>query len=145
MTDDLRILIIEDDPDVALGCEQALQLEGFAAECAGSAELGRKRLGAEFPGHRGQRHPPARPGRPEPAARLHGPRPGAAGGADYRPRRCLDGCAGDEGWRHDFLQKPFAPEHLVDIARRALENAGWCWKCAPCAASSTSATGSKPG
>jgi two-component system C4-dicarboxylate transport response regulator DctD len=32
MTDDLRILIIEDDPDVALGCEQALQLEGFTAE-----------------------------------------------------------------------------------------------------------------
>ena len=38
MTDNLRILIIEDDPDVALGCEQALQLEGFTAEVAGSAE-----------------------------------------------------------------------------------------------------------
>jgi two-component system C4-dicarboxylate transport response regulator DctD len=50
MTDDLRILIIEDDPDVALGCEQALQLEGIPAEVAGSAEQARKRLGADFPG-----------------------------------------------------------------------------------------------
>ena len=40
MTDALKILIIEDDPDVALGCEQALQLEGFTAEVAGSAEQG---------------------------------------------------------------------------------------------------------
>ncbi|MBS0542851.1 MAG: response regulator, partial [Proteobacteria bacterium] len=50
MSDDLHILIIEDDPDVALGCEQALQLEGLAAECVGSAEQARRRLGPDFAG-----------------------------------------------------------------------------------------------
>jgi DNA-binding response OmpR family regulator len=45
MTEALKVLIIEDDPDVALGCEQALQLEGIATECAGSAEQARRRLG----------------------------------------------------------------------------------------------------
>ena len=30
MTDALKVLIIEDDPDIVLGCEQALQLEGIA-------------------------------------------------------------------------------------------------------------------
>ena len=30
MTEALKVLIVEDDPDVALGCEQALQLEGIA-------------------------------------------------------------------------------------------------------------------
>ena len=50
MSDALKVLIIEDDPDVALGCEQALQLEGIAAECVGSAEQARRRLGRDFPG-----------------------------------------------------------------------------------------------
>ena len=50
MTDALKVLIIEDDPDVALGCEQALQLEGFATECVGSAEQARRRLGRDFRG-----------------------------------------------------------------------------------------------
>lgn len=46
MTEALKVLIIEDDPDVALGCEQALLLEGIAAECAGSAEQARKNWAA---------------------------------------------------------------------------------------------------
>ena len=50
MSDSLKVLIIEDDPDVRLGCEQALQLEGIAAECAGSAEAARRRLGRDYPG-----------------------------------------------------------------------------------------------
>ena len=50
MTEALKVLIIEDDPDVALGCEQALQLEGIATECAGSAEQARRRLGRDFRG-----------------------------------------------------------------------------------------------
>ena len=50
MNEALKVLIIEDDPDVALGCEQALQLEGIAAECVGSAEQARRRLGRDFRG-----------------------------------------------------------------------------------------------
>ena len=50
MTEALKVLIIEDYPDVALGCEQALQLEGIAAECVGSAEQARRRLEHDFRG-----------------------------------------------------------------------------------------------
>ena len=121
MTDDLRILIIEDDPDVALGCEQALQLEGFTAEVAGSAEQGRKRLGAEFPGIVvSDIRLPGRDGLslqrdlhaldPElPVVLITG-----HGDVSMAVQAMKDGA-------YDFLQKPFAPEQLVDIARRALE------------------------
>ncbi|WP_434513972.1 sigma-54-dependent transcriptional regulator [Dechloromonas sp. ARDL1] len=121
MTDDLKILIIEDDPDVALGCEQALQLEGLAAECAGSAELARRRLSADFagivisdirlPGQDGmslQRELHAID--PElPVVLITG-----HGDVSMAVQAMKDGA-------YDFLQKPFAPEQLVDIARRALE------------------------
>ena len=121
MTDNLRILIIEDDPDVALGCEQALQLEGFTAEVAGSAEQGRKRLGAEFPGIVvSDIRLPGRDGLclqrdlhaldPElPVVLITG-----HGDVSMAVQAMKDGA-------YDFLQKPFAPEQLVDIARRALE------------------------
>ena len=121
MTDDLRILIIEDDPDVALGCEQALQLEGFTAEVAGSAEQGRKRLGADFPGIVvSDIRLPGRDGLslqrdlhaldPElPVVLITG-----HGDVSMAVQAMKDGA-------YDFLQKPFAPEQLVDIARRALE------------------------
>lgn len=121
MTDNLRILIIEDDPDVALGCEQALQLEGFTAEVAGSAEQGRKRLGADFPGIVvSDIRLPGRDGLslqrdlhaldPElPVVLITG-----HGDVSMAVQAMKDGA-------YDFLQKPFAPEQLVDIARRALE------------------------
>lgn len=41
MSDTLKVLIIEDDPDVRLGCEQALQLEGIATESVSSRSLRR--------------------------------------------------------------------------------------------------------
>ena len=50
MSDDLKVLIVEDDPDIVLGCEQALQLEGIAAESTASAEQARPRLGPGFRG-----------------------------------------------------------------------------------------------
>ncbi|HBD32858.1 MAG TPA: Fis family transcriptional regulator, partial [Cupriavidus sp.] len=34
----LTVLIVEDDADVRLGCEQALRLEGIATRAVGSAE-----------------------------------------------------------------------------------------------------------
>ena len=50
MSEALSVLIIEDDPDVALGCEQALQLDGITAQCVSSAEQARGRLGRDFRG-----------------------------------------------------------------------------------------------
>ena len=121
MTEPLKILIIEDDPDVALGCEQALRLEGYAAECAASAEQGRRRLGADFPGIVVS------------DIRL----PGQDGMSLLRDLQALDAELpvvlitghGDismavqamKDGAYDFLQKPFAPEQLVDVVRRALD------------------------
>jgi two-component system C4-dicarboxylate transport response regulator DctD len=45
---------------------------------------------------------------------------------------------------YDFMQKPFAPEQLVDIARRALEKRRLVLEVRACAASSTSATARSP-
>ncbi len=116
-----KVLIIEDDPDVALGCEQALQLEGIAAECVGSAEAARRRLGRDFPGVVVS------------DIRL----PGLDGMAFLRELLALDPQLpvvmitghGDvtmavqamKDGAYDFIQKPFAPEYLVDVVRRALE------------------------
>ncbi|TAH44094.1 MAG: sigma-54-dependent Fis family transcriptional regulator [Betaproteobacteria bacterium] len=121
MNDSLSILIIEDDPDVALGCEQALQLEGLAVECVGSAEQGRRRVGTDFAGIVVS------------DIRL----PGQDGMSLLRELHALDpelpvvlitghgdismAVQAMKDGAYDFLQKPFAPEHLVDVARRALE------------------------
>ena len=50
MSQELRVLIIEDDPDVRLGCEQAMMLADLPVEGVGSAEEGLARLKAGFPG-----------------------------------------------------------------------------------------------
>ena len=48
--DDLRVLIVEDDPDVLLGCEQALQLEGMPTIGTGSVEEALRRIAEARPG-----------------------------------------------------------------------------------------------
>ena len=45
---------------------------------------------------------------------------------------------------YDFLEKPFSPETLLGSLRRALENAGWFWKTAPCTSRPTTAPNSTP-
>jgi two-component system C4-dicarboxylate transport response regulator DctD len=50
MNPELRALIIEDDPDVRLGCEQAMMLADIPVEGVGSAEEGFQRLKPGFPG-----------------------------------------------------------------------------------------------
>ena len=50
MSQELRVLIIEDDPDVRLGCEQAMMLADLPVEGVGSAEEGLARLKPGFPG-----------------------------------------------------------------------------------------------
>ncbi|HBX57805.1 MAG TPA: Fis family transcriptional regulator, partial [Pseudomonas sp.] len=50
MTDRLTVLIVEDDPHVLLGCQQALALEDIASEGVGSAEAALQRIDADFAG-----------------------------------------------------------------------------------------------
>ena len=46
----LTVLIVEDDPHVLLGCQQALALEDIASEGVGSAEEALARVGSDFAG-----------------------------------------------------------------------------------------------
>ena len=121
MTEALKVLIVEDDPDVALGCEQALQLEGIAAECVGSAEQARRRVGRDFRGVViSDIRLPKMDGMsflreilavdPElPVVLITG-----HGDVSMAVQAMKDGA-------QDFIQKPFAPEYLVEVVRRAIE------------------------
>ncbi|WP_141766234.1 response regulator, partial [Pseudomonas sp. HMSC75E02] len=46
----LRVLVVEDDPHVLLGCQQALALEDLDSDGVASAEEALRRVGADFPG-----------------------------------------------------------------------------------------------
>ncbi|MDR2112679.1 MAG: sigma-54 dependent transcriptional regulator [Candidatus Accumulibacter sp.] len=117
----LKILLVEDDPDVRLGCEQALQLEGIAADGFGSVEEARRGLSADFPGIVvSDIRLPRMDGLsflreltrldPElPVVLITG-----HGDISMAVRAMKDGA-------YDFIQKPFAPEHLVEVVQRALE------------------------
>ncbi|TBV03249.1 two-component response regulator AauR [Phytopseudomonas dryadis] len=121
MNDALTVLIVEDDPHVLLGCQQALALEDIVSEGVGSAEQALQRIDADFagivisdirlPGMDGlqllaelKRRDPALP---VVLITGHGDI-GMAVGA------MRDGA-------YDFMEKPFSPERLVDVTRRALE------------------------
>jgi len=121
MTEPLKVLIIEDDPDVRLGCEQALQLEGIATEGTASAEEARRHLGRDFRGIVvSDINLPRMDGMtllreilavdPElPVVLITG-----HGDISMAVQAMKDGA-------HDFIQKPFSPEYLVEVVRRALE------------------------
>ncbi|WP_180132201.1 sigma-54 dependent transcriptional regulator [Rhodoferax sp. BLA1] len=121
MTQALKVLIIEDDPDVRLGCEQALQLEGILTESVASAEAARHLLGKDF---RGVIVSDIRLPRMDgmtflrevlavdpqlPVVLITG-----HGDISMAVQAMKDGA-------HDFIQKPFSPEYLVEVVRRALE------------------------
>ncbi|MBF0676813.1 sigma-54 dependent transcriptional regulator [Pseudomonas sp.] len=121
MNDPLSVLIVEDDPHVLLGCQQALALEDIASIGVNSAEEALQRIGADFPGivisdirlpgldglqllaQLKQRDPSL----PVVLITGHGDISMAVGAM-------RDGA-------YDFMEKPFSPERLVDVARRALE------------------------
>ena len=117
----LKVLIIEDDPDVRLGCEQALQLEGIPTLGAESAEAARPLIGPDFRGVVvSDIRLPRMDGMtflreiasidPElPVVLITG-----HGDVSMAVQAMKDGA-------HDFIQKPFAPDHLVEVVRRALE------------------------
>ena len=119
--DDLRVLIVEDDPDVLLGCEQALQLDGMQTVGVGSVEEALRRI-AE-----------AKPGVIVSDVRL----PGRDGLSLLKEMQAADADLpvilitghGDvslavqamRSGAYDFIEKPFPPEHLVEVVRRARE------------------------
>jgi DNA-binding NtrC family response regulator len=121
MNRSLKVLIVDDEPDVLLGCEQALQLEGMATDGAGSAEDARRRLRRDYPGILvSDVRLPGRDGLeflrevlaldPElPVVLITG-----HGDVSMAVQAMKDGA-------YDFIQKPFSPEQLVDVVRRALE------------------------
>lgn len=121
MNQPLRVLLVEDDPHVRLGCEQAMLLAGIAVDSVGSAEEAQRLLVPDFPGI------------VVTDMRL----PGQDGMALLRWVRERDADLpviiitghGDitlavEAMRagaYDFMQKPFSTHDLVDVVRRALE------------------------
>jgi two-component system C4-dicarboxylate transport response regulator DctD len=121
MPEPLTVLIVEDDPNVRLGCQQALMLEGMTAVVVDSAEAAWRHV---------TEHAPAvvisdirLPGMDGMAlmARLHAldaelPVVLITGHGDIS----LAVQAMKEG-AHDFVEKPFSSAHLVEVTRRALE------------------------
>jgi DNA-binding NtrC family response regulator len=121
MADELKVLIVEDDPNVALGCEQAMQLEGLLPECVASAEQARKRICPDFPG----------------VVITDVRLPGQDGTRLLRDLQAVDpelpvilitghgdiamAVQAMKDGAYDFLQKPFSPARLVGVVRKALE------------------------
>ena len=121
MNDPLQVLLIEDDPDVRLGCEQALQLEDIAVSCVASAEQAQRRIGRDFAGVVVS------------DIRL----PGMDGMALLKALRLIDpelpvvlitghgdvslAVQAMKDGAHDFIEKPFSPDLLVEVVRRALD------------------------
>lgn len=117
----LSVLLVEDDPNVRLGCEQAMTLSGIAVEGVDNAEAALARIQAGFPGivitdmrlpgmdgHQLlQKLLAAEPALPVIMITGHG-----------------DITLAVEVMRngaYDFIEKPFSPEHLVEVTRRALD------------------------
>ena len=117
MTPQLSVLLVEDDANVRLGCEQAMQLAGIAVTSVASAEA-QKQVVAGFPG----------------VIVTDMRLPGTDGLAFVRWARGVEAALpvimitghGDvtlavEAMRsgaYDFIPKPFSPEHLVEVVQR---------------------------
>ncbi len=50
MSDNLKVLIVEDEPNVRLGCQQTLELEGMDVDAVESAEKARRLVPVDFAG-----------------------------------------------------------------------------------------------
>ncbi|MEN7526955.1 MULTISPECIES: sigma-54 dependent transcriptional regulator [unclassified Cupriavidus] len=117
----LAVLIVEDDADVRLGCEQALGLEGIATQSVPNAEAAWREIEAGFAGIV--------------VSDIH--LPGADGMSLLRDIVARDPAMpvimitghGDvslavqamKQGAYDFIEKPFSPERLVATSRRALD------------------------
>ncbi|HYC43373.1 MAG TPA: sigma-54 dependent transcriptional regulator [Noviherbaspirillum sp.] len=121
MTEKLHVLVVEDDPDVRLGCEQALQLEDIPVSGVDSAEKARRRITRDFagvvvsdirlPGMDGmallKEVCSIDPDLPVVLITGHGD-------VSLAVQAMKDGA-------HDFIEKPFSPDYLVEVVRRALD------------------------
>ncbi|MFC5696382.1 sigma-54-dependent transcriptional regulator [Pseudomonas sp. GCM10022186] len=121
MTEPLNVLIVEDDPHVLMGCQQALALEDIPSIGVGSAEEALRQVGEDFagivisdirlPGMDGltllERLKARDRSLPVVLITGHGDISMAVGAM--------------RNGAYDFMEKPFSPERLVDVARRALE------------------------
>lgn len=121
MPDILKVLLVEDDPNVRLGCQQTLELEGLQVEAVDSAEKALQVAGNGFAG----------------IVLTDIRLPGADGMALMCQLLALDADLpvilmtghGDvalavqamKSGAYDFIEKPFAPDYLVEVVRRALE------------------------
>jgi len=121
MSESLTVLIVEDDAHVLLGCEQALGLEDIACIGVGSAEEALGCVGEDFAGI------------VITDIRL----PGMDGLQLLDQLKARDATlpvvlitghgdismavAAMRGGAYDFIEKPFSPERLVEVVRRALE------------------------
>jgi two-component system C4-dicarboxylate transport response regulator DctD len=121
MNASLKVLIVEDDPNVRLGCEQAMQLAGIPVDTVASAEEALRLVAPDFPGivvtdmrlpdmdglQLLRRLREADPALPVIMITGHG-------GVILAVEAMRSGA-------YDFIEKPFAPDVLVDVVRRALE------------------------
>jgi two-component system C4-dicarboxylate transport response regulator DctD len=121
MFEGLKIFLVEDDPIVRVGSEQAFQLAGLNVESFASAELARKHITPDFPG----------------IVITDVKLPGMDGlellaqikSVDQGIPVILVTGHGDvsmavqamRGGAYDFIEKPYSSEQLVEVARRALE------------------------
>ena len=124
MHERLRILLVEDDPTVRAGSEQAFQLAGLSVEAFTSAELARKHITPQFPG----------------IVITDVKLPGMSGlellqyikSVDQGVPVILVTGHGDimmavqamRNGAYDFIEKPYSSEQLVEVARRAMETRG---------------------
>jgi len=121
MHDDLTVLFVEDDPHVLLGCQQALLLEDIPVVGCASAELALQKIEAgmvpgivisdiRLPGMDGLTLMDRllQVDRQLPVVLITG-----HGDVAMAVQAMKDGA-------YDFVEKPFSPEKLVDVARRAL-------------------------
>lgn len=121
MNSHLQVLIVEDDADVAMACEQALQLEGLECVCMSSAELAQKRLSSDFAGVVVSDIRLPRMSGLDLQRAIYAMDPELPvilitghGDISMAVQSMKDGAT-------DFLEKPFAPERLVQSVQRALE------------------------
>ncbi|MFD1626186.1 sigma-54-dependent transcriptional regulator [Azospirillum griseum] len=127
-TPPLTVLIVEDDANVRLGCQQALELEDIPVEAVASAEEAQRRLAGSGGASGGS----------GPAVVVTDIRLPGMDGLDLlrslhaadpeRPVVLMTG-HGDVAMAvqamkmgaHDFIEKPFSPDYLVEVVRRALD------------------------
>jgi two-component system C4-dicarboxylate transport response regulator DctD len=120
-TPDIRVILVEDETDVRLGCTQALELEGFGVDGFGSVEEARHLVvpgvaacvlaDVRLPGLSGAEWlPQVRVIDPDlPVILVTG-----HGDIAMAVRAMRDGA-------YDFIEKPFTSERLVSVVRRALD------------------------